>query len=122
MIAPQFRLANSIIRNPEGKIKFRRFSNDGYEHYHVGLWLEASDPDALNAVTHVTYELHPTFANRVRTSRNRANNFSITFWSWGTFDVKAEVHLADKEEPVIVHHELQYDLPADDGEYIDVTI
>lgn len=121
MIAPQFRLANSVIRNPEGKIKVRRFSEDGYEHFHIGLWLEASDPDAMNQVTHVTYELHPTFANRNRSSRNRANNFSITFWSWGTFEVKAEVFLSGQEEPIILHHQLEYELPAADDEYVDVS-
>jgi transcription initiation factor IIF auxiliary subunit len=118
---PTFRLSNSVIRSPEGKIKFRRFSPNGYEHYHIGVWLESDDPEGLNLVSEVEYELHPTFATRVRRSRNRANNFSITFWSWGTFRVKAKVFLVDRDEPIFVEHDLQYDLPADDSAYVEVS-
>ena len=119
--APPFRLANSVIRNPDGKVKFRRYKVGGYDHYHIGVWLEAADPERLNDVTHVEYELHPSFRKRIRSSRNRSNNFSITFWSWGTFTVAARVFLADQSEPLIVEHDLKYDLPAADEEYVDVS-
>ena len=118
---PRFWLRNSVIRNPDGKIKFKRVSAGGYEHYHIGVWLESSDTAALQRVSRVEYELHPTFANRIRESRNCANNFSITFWSWGTFVIKAKVYLIDQEEPLLLEHQLEYDLPAEDSAYIDVS-
>jgi transcription initiation factor IIF auxiliary subunit len=116
-----FRLNNSIIRDPDGRIKFKRLKEGGYDHYHVGVWLEADDERDLERVEWVEYELHPSFRNRVRTSHNRANDFSITFWSWGTFHIQAKVHLAGADT-VTVERELNYDLPADTGSnYVQVS-
>jgi len=118
---PRFWLRNSVIKNPEGKIKFWRPTPGGYEHYHIGVWLESSDIAALQRVSRVEYELHGTFKNRIRQSRNAANNFSITFWSWGTFVIKAKVYLLDQDEPMLLDHQLEYDLPAEDSAYAEVS-
>lgn len=117
-----YRLKNSIIRDPRGRIKFLKKRDGGYEHYHVGVWLEADSEREMDRVAMVEYELHPTFRERLRTSANRANDFSITFWSWGTFVIRASLHLVDQSSPQIVEHQLEYDLPADDGtNYVEVT-
>lgn len=115
-----YRLRNNIIRNPAGKIKFRQFKPDGYQHYHVGVWLEGDDERALDRVESVEYTLHPTFAQPVRKSSNRSNDFSVTFWSWGTFTVHARVNLVGGGA-VEVAHDLDYDLPEDPTLYEQVS-
>lgn len=117
----RFALRNSVIRNPKGKIKYRRFKPNGYEHYHVGLWVEAPNSDDLDQVTHVVYTLHPTFRNRVRRSSDRMNNFSVTFWSWGAFAVSAELFFSDSDQPISISGELTFELPESDSEYVDVS-
>jgi transcription initiation factor IIF auxiliary subunit len=118
-----YRLKNSVIRDPGGRIKFRKLKEGGYEHYHIGVWLEADSEREMDRVSLVEYELHPSFEKRLRSSKNRSNDFSITFWSWGTFVIRALVHLVDKEaHPLVITHQLEYDLPADDGtNYVDFT-
>lgn len=116
-----YRLRNSVIRDPKGRIKFRRLSASGGEHYHIGVWLEADTETEMDRVTRVEYLLHPTFPNPNRSSANRKNDFSITFWAWGAFEIVATVHLADGETEQ-VRHRMDISLPADTGEnYIDVT-
>ncbi len=115
-----YHLRNSVIRSPAGKIKFRRFNAGGHDHYHIGVWLEAENDRQLDHVEFVEYELHSTFKNRVRRSAKRSNNFSVTFWSWGTFKVRATAHLVGGET-VTVEHQLQFDLPAEDDQYVEVT-
>lgn len=118
-----YRLKNSVIRDPSGRIKFRRLKAGGHEHYHIGVWLEADSEREMDRVALVEYELHPSFKERTRTSTNRSNDFSITFWSWGTFVIRALLHLVGEEADFVrVEHQLEYDLPADDGtNYVDVT-
>ena len=114
------RLDQQVIRNPQGRIKYRRFHPTGREHYHLGLWLEGPD-DVLDRVDAVEYRLHPTFRTPLRRSKNRPNKFSITFWTWGMFEVEATVHFEDGATEALSHF-LQYELPADTGEtYVDVS-
>lgn len=115
-----YRLNNSVIRDPEGKVKYQRFRPGGLEHYHIGIWVEG-EPGELDRIERVEYVLHPTFQKRIRNSSQRSNNFSVTFWSWGTFEVEARLYLVGGAEPIAVRHELVYDLPPDDAEnYVDV--
>lgn len=117
-----YRLRNNVIRDPKGRVKVRTYHPGGREHYHIGLWLEADSDREKDHVARVDYILHPSFRERTRSSANRSNDFSITFWSWGTFDVEAHVHLVGGGEPVVVRHDLVYDLPPDDPDnYVDVS-
>lgn len=119
--SPSFTLANNVIRNSARKIKFKKFTDGGYEHFHIGVWVESVPPRAAYLIRKVEYELHPTFKKRIRETRNRKNDFSITFWSWGTFKIKAKLHMMDGSISEIFH-ELKYDLPHDDGDnYINVS-
>ncbi len=115
-----YRLKNNVIKDSNGKIKFRKFTDDGYEHYHVGLWLAADSSRELDRVEYVEYELHPTFSKRTRKSRARHNDFSITFWSWGTFTVTAKIHLV-KGAVEEIKHELVYELPWADSDYVQIN-
>ncbi len=111
-----YQLRESVIRTPSGKIKFRK-RGSGSAHYHIGVWLASLTDVDRNAVSHVEYLLHPSFANRNRRSANRANDFSITFWAWGAFDIKATVHFVNPDrEPVTLTHKLSIQLPEDTGD------
>ena len=75
--------------------------------YKVWIYLEGGD---LPYVRSVRYELHPTFKNRFRTvERDLYNqNCQLIIWTWGLFDVRAEI--TDKTGNVYeVMHSLSYD-------------
>ncbi|MEP5764368.1 MAG: pYEATS domain-containing protein [Halieaceae bacterium] len=103
----------NVIRSVDGRIKYKKFSDAGREHYHLGVWLDGEER-VLDEINFVEYELHPSFSNRVRTSKNRKNSFSVTFWTWGMFDIEVRVHYFSGEVETFTHT-LEYSLPADDG-------
>ena len=112
-------IKQNVIRSVDGRIKFKKFSKTGREHYHLGVWVDGSERD-LDQIDYVEYELHPTFTNRLRKSKNRKNNFSVTFWTWGMFDIEVRVHTHSGEAETFTHR-LEYSLPEDDGStYIEV--
>lgn len=102
-----------IIKTSEGQIKYRLFHDGGREHYHIGIWLEG-DKEELDDVEKVEYELHPSFKRRLRSSSNRENNFSITIWTWGMFNIEATVHFKDGSSRKHTYY-LSYELPPDTG-------
>ena len=59
----------------------------------------------LDTVKSVEYILHPTFENPVRTVRNRSSGFKMDTNGWGTFPLKAIVHLNDGKE-ILLKHEI----------------
>ena len=112
-----FSLRDSVIKTHDGKIKYRQFSEGGAEHYHIGVWLTNSDDSEMDQVEFVEYTLHPSFSRRERRSSNRDNDFSITFWAWGAFQIEARVHFVDPGmTPQTLHHKLGVRLPADTGD------
>jgi transcription initiation factor IIF auxiliary subunit len=119
MINLNFNLKQNVICNADGKIKFKKFLEKGKEHYNLGLWIDGAERE-LDQINYVEYELHPTFKNRVRKSTNRKNSFSITFWTWGMFDININIHMHSGQVISLIH-KLKYSLPADSGEnYIEV--
>tara|TARA_R110001583_G_scaffold7501_4_gene37143 strand:- start:95 stop:448 length:354 start_codon:yes stop_codon:yes gene_type:complete len=111
---------STLIKNPERKIKYKKFKEDGREQFHVGIWVDGSEEE-LDQVERVEYLLHPTFKNRLRTSRARSNGFSITFWAWGTFNVEVTIYKTNKKNESF-EYPMTFDLPADDGtNYVDVS-
>jgi transcription initiation factor IIF auxiliary subunit len=113
------RIKQNVIRSVDGRIKYRKFNVGGREHYHLGVWLDGDDRE-LDRIVKVEYELHPSFTNRVRSSSNRKNQFSVTFWTWGMFDIGVRIHRQDGSVEELTHH-LRYELPPDDGtNYVDL--
>lgn len=111
---------SSLIKSIDGKIKYKTFESDGREHYHLGLWIDGREEE-LNEIYKVEYELHPTFKKPIRSSNNRKNKFSITFWTWGTFDILVKIYKWSGEIEKLDYY-MDYKLPKDDGEtYIDVS-
>lgn len=114
------KLQHEVIKNPEGEIKYKIFRDGGREHYHIGLWIDA-DERTLDRIDYVEYELHSSFKRRKRHSRSRSNQFSITFWTWGHFDIDVRVHFRDRSTTKVVYP-LRFELPADTGaNYADVS-
>lgn len=76
-------------------------------YYRVWMYLEGPD---LPYVEKVTYVLHSTFNNPLRSvNRTPANpNCSVDIWTWGIFTVK--VIIEDKRgDTTVIHHRLMYD-------------
>jgi transcription initiation factor IIF auxiliary subunit len=114
-----FRVNSTLIRNPQRRIKLRKFHPGGREHYHVGVWIEGEDRD-LDQVLSVQYKLHSSFKQPLRESSARGNNFSVTFWTWGMFGIQITLRKKDGSDEALDFH-LKFELPDDDGSnYVDV--
>lgn len=115
------KLNSTIIRNPEKRIKFKTFRDGGKEHFHIGVWVEGDDQE-LDEIESVQYKLHPSFKKQVRESLARSNNFSITFWTYGMFNIEVTVVKTDGINETMNYY-LEYELPDDDGtNYVDVSM
>ncbi len=113
-------IKHNIIRSTDGRIKFKQFKAGGREQFHLGIWVDA-DTTTLEQIKEVEYILHPSFVKRTRTSRNRNNNFSVTFWTWGQFKIAVIVHTLSGDK-ISLDYDLKYELPKDDGtNYVDLT-
>jgi transcription initiation factor IIF auxiliary subunit len=78
------------------------FQYQGEDWWRWWVWLEGSDED-LDAVQEVTYILHPTFPNPVRTIRSREDKFRLETSGWGTFTIYAKVLHKDGEVSDLQH-------------------
>lgn len=115
LVGPPYRLRESVIKTPQGKIKFRQSGK--LQHFHIGVWLDSASTVDRDAVASVEYLLHPTFRNRTRRSANRSNDFSITFWAWGAFKIEATIHFVDPDRaPETIEHQIDIRLPEDTGD------
>ena len=115
-----YQFNQQIIHNADGKIEFRRFRPGGRDHYQVKIWLEG-DNDEIARVTAVDYQLHASFKQPARSSSNPDDNFAITIWTWGMFNIDAVIHLEDGTSTNQTFF-LNYELPEDNGKnYIDLT-
>ncbi len=113
-------IKQNVIRSTDGRIKYKKFHPNGKEHYHSRVWIDGDDR-TLDDISSVEYHLHSTFRNPIRRSENRRNGFSVTFWTWGMFEIKVVIHTYSKGTETITHH-LSFDLPPDDGNtYVDVS-
>lgn len=70
----------------------KQFVDGGKHHYYVRISLDAPAA-ALDEIDLVKYELHSSFKDRYRVSVDRAKNFEIKLWTYGYFDVKANIIL-----------------------------
>jgi hypothetical protein len=70
------------------------------------LWLEGKKTE-LDPIKAVTYTLHPTFRDPVRTIRTRNNGFRLDSSGWGMFTVKLDVQYKNGKS-VTRRHELKF--------------
>ena len=111
-----YTIKSNVIRNIDGKVKYKQFIESGKKHFHLGVWVDATDRE-LDEIEYVEFLLHPTFQNQKRKSRNRPNNFSITFWTWGMFSINVSIHL-HSGEAITLDYYLEYSLPSMTNEYV----
>lgn len=67
-----------------------RVSDSGVNRYKIRIFLRGND---LPFVRQVTYGLHRTFRNRLRVVERTISNpdCRLEIWTWGIFDVTADV-------------------------------
>ncbi|MFN2507316.1 MAG: pYEATS domain-containing protein [Chthoniobacterales bacterium] len=86
--------------------------NQKYEGDHWwkwSLWIEGSDDD-LDRIESVTYTLHPTFPEPIRTVTDPTTKFQLRCSGWGVFRIPVEVRL--KGGGIIqLKHDLQFTFP-----------
>lgn len=73
------------------------------------VWIEGS-PRELDQIDHVIYNLHPTFPEPVRVSKDRESNFRLKSAGWGEFTILAKVVLKTGEQ-IRLSHELELHYP-----------
>jgi len=113
-----YQIKSNVIKSIDGKIKYQQLNENGRKHFHLGVWLEATERE-LDEVEYVEYKLHPSFKKQIRKSSNRPNNFSITFWTWGMFTIQVLIHLHSGETKDIDFY-LEYSLPSQGSEYVKI--
>ena len=70
----------------------------GKNHYQIIFSIKSNEFDKnLEKVLSVDYILHKSFKNRIRTSRDKENNFQVVIKTYGTFIVKVRVYLENRE-------------------------
>ena len=112
-----FTVKHELVKR-DGKIRFRKFSEKGYEHFNIRLYIEGP----IEQVEYVEYELHPTFKDTNRIIRKRAGGFPLNIWTWGEFDIIVTIHpISGDREQIIYPLKFGADLPADSAKYIDET-
>jgi transcription initiation factor IIF auxiliary subunit len=84
------------------------FKYEGDDYWSWWVWLDGS-PGELNNVSSVTYTLHRTFPNPVRTITDRASKFKLETAGWGVFQIKATARLSNGSLERLTHYlELEY--------------
>lgn len=106
-VAPRIKLVDTVF-DPNTGSKEIHYSKQGSQTLYK-VWLRLDGPE-LPYVRGVTYKLHPTFNNPERfVARTPSNpNCTLSIWTWGIFDVEAEIMTKDGERQIVVHP-LRYD-------------
>lgn len=82
---------------------------EGNDWWKWSLWVEGSAED-LDQIESVTYRLHPTFPEPIRTVADRASKFQLRCAGWGVFLIPVQVQLKDGRT-IELAHQLQFALP-----------
>lgn len=108
---------HQIIKK-SGRIRFRKFTKGGYDHFKIRLSLTGP----LASIQYVEYELHTTFRDPIRISKERAAGFPIEFWTYGEFEVLVTAHFFDGHTEGLAYYlEYSSELPSEDSAYFDET-
>ena len=91
--------------------KPRFFKAGGKAHFHVLIHLDGP-PAQLDTVSRVVYKLHPSFRERERISTDRDTKFETAVWTYGQFDMSADVYFNDGTPMTTVEGRLEFSVPA----------
>jgi transcription initiation factor IIF auxiliary subunit len=67
------------------------------------VWIEGPNNE-LDEVKEVTYKLHPTFKNPVRTIQARASKFKLQSAGWGVFPIRAKIEFKNGTSIILTHY------------------
>ena len=81
----------------------------GYQYFRLRFWLDSESEADLDKVESVTYELHESFKNPVRTVSDRQTRFALKSAGWGEFMLRAVVRF--KGRPGTVELQRYVNLP-----------
>lgn len=102
----KFEIKDSLF-DPEksGQEAFKRTSGSR-DLYKVWIYLDGRD---IGLIEHVKYRLHPSFKNPVKMVKRKSANslFKLPIWTWGLFNVHAEVKTIDGRR-YNLNHKLEY--------------
>lgn len=88
------------------------FEYVGNDYWKWWAWVAAEDAD-LDAIEKVVWLLHPSFARSSVTVTDRASNFQLNTAGWGTFMLRAELHLKNGDKlPLRRNLRLAYPIPS----------
>ena len=82
---------------------------EGHQWWEWSLWIHGSEAD-LDQIAAVTYRLHPTFPQPIRTVTDRARRFQLRCAGWGVFIIPIEIRLKNGDT-IALAHELQFTFP-----------
>ena len=82
---------------------------EGDNWWKWSLWIDGSTED-LDQVASVTYTLHPTFPEPIRTVTDRPSKFQLRCSGWGIFRIPVNVRLKNGET-IELAHQLQFGVP-----------
>jgi hypothetical protein len=77
-----------------------RLDKEDLEYYRLHIWIDADFPELLQQILSVTYHLHPTFREPVRTAADHDSKFALATVCWGEFNMFAEVMFKDQRPPL----------------------
>ena len=101
-----FRISDTVYEPGTYNPRIRTKKGKKYTFYKVWIMLGGN---SLHHVNYVKYILHSSFTNREHIVKRSLYNpdCKFSFWTWGIFDVKVEIHL--KNGDVITRsHPLEY--------------
>ncbi|HSH40286.1 MAG TPA: pYEATS domain-containing protein [Chthoniobacterales bacterium] len=82
---------------------------EGDNWWKWSLWIQGSEDD-LDEIKSVTYTLHSTFPEPIRTVTDRASKFQLRCSGWGIFLIPVEVRLKNGQS-IKLRHQLQFSVP-----------
>ncbi len=84
----------------------------GKDEWQWRAWIAATDNE-LDAIDHVIWRLHPTYAQPFVESRERVENFAIERVAWGRFQLGADIRFSDGRRVQRLRRQLQLWYPED---------
>jgi transcription initiation factor IIF auxiliary subunit len=84
-------------------------SYQGEDRWKWAVWIEGAEAD-LDEIQEVTYRLHSSFPNPLRTTTNRLDRFKLKSSGWGVFTIPVKV-LLKTGDVLKLKHDLQLFYP-----------
>jgi len=105
----KLKVKNRVVKDEKGRVIYKQYRPKGRKHYNIEIWFDGNDSE-LESINNVKYILHESFLNRDRVSNKPDENFKISIWTWGIFEMKVEINYKDNRTDELDYY-LKYKLP-----------